>query len=138
MRQSDNVSKGDNMQKLNKILKYLASLAPTKLPVGMTEFNTWADSIIELSGNYADADSMRFAIATMVLHLGAQKSSVPKNYFVRSLRKTAANQVAQGVFQEIKLKQLEAAKLAAAKQQSEDTAKSEASSSGEETAAKNV
>lgn len=79
----------------------------------MTEFNEWADSIIELSGKFADEDSMKFAIATMVMHLGPQRSHVPKNHFVRSLRKTAANQVAGQVFQDIKLKQ----KLA------EDTAK---------------
>jgi hypothetical protein len=126
----DIVLKGDYMKRL---LKQLLSLLPTKLPVGMTEFNAWADSIIELSGNYADADSMKFALASMVIHLGPQRSSVAKNHFVRSLRKTAANQVAQAVFQDIKIKQQEAAKAA---QQAEATALQEATNSGKEDAPK--
>jgi hypothetical protein len=102
------------------IIKRLLSLFPTKLPVGMTEFHKFANEVIELSGKYADDDSMKFAIASQVMHLGAQTSSAPKNYFVRSLRKAAANQVASQVFQDVKIKQQEAAKQAAA---AEETAK---------------
>ena len=87
------------------LLKRLLSLFPTKLPVGMSQFETWSDSIIELSGEFADRDSMKFAIASQVMHLGPQRSSVPKNFFVSSLRKAAANQVASQIFQDIKLKQ---------------------------------
>lgn len=79
----------------------------------MTEFESWAASIVELSGEFADVDSMKFAIASQIMHLGAQRSSVPKNFFVRSLRKAAANQVASQVFQDIKTKQQEAAKASA-------------------------
>jgi len=99
-------------------VKRLFSLIPTPLPVGMTQFEEWSESIIELSGNYADTDSLKFAMASMILHLGAQRSRVPKNHFVQSLRKVAANQVASQVFQDIKVKQQEAA----AKQQAEATA----------------
>jgi len=108
------------------LLKRLMSYFPSPLPVGMSQFNTWSDSIIELSGPYADADSMKFAVASMIMHLGAQRSSVPKNFFVKSLRKTAANQIAGQVFQDIKQRQAEAQKAAeeAAKlqQPAEDTA----------------
>lgn len=107
------------------LLKRILSYFPTPLPVGLTQFDTWADSIIELSGEYADRDSMRFAIASMVIHSDANRGSVPKNSFVRKLRKSAANQVASQVFQDVKAKQeaiLQAAKLAAAQQQ-EATAK---------------
>jgi hypothetical protein len=106
---------------MKKLLKRLVSYLPSKLPVGMTEFNEFADSIIELSGKYADTDSMRFAIASMIIHLGPQKSAVAKNHFVRSLRKSAANQVASQVFQDIKTKQQEAVEAALA----EETAKNE-------------
>lgn len=90
------------------ILKRLLSRLPTKLPVGMTEFNAFADAIIELSGNYADQDSMRFAVASMIIHADARYGALPKHYFVVRLRKSAANQVASQVFQEIKTKQAEA------------------------------
>jgi hypothetical protein len=94
------------------LLKRLLSLLPTKLPVGVTEFHAWADSIIQLSGKYADEDSLKFALASMIMHLGAQRGSISKNYFVRSLRKVAANQVAGQIFQDIKTKQQEEQKAA--------------------------
>lgn len=114
-------------------LKKIASLFPTKLPVGLAEFNEWSDSIIELSGKFADEDSLKFAIASMVMHLGPQRSSVPKNYFVSSLRKTAANQVAGQVFLDIKEKQKaqqEAAKTAAQSTTAEAPALQEVSNAG--------
>ena len=86
-------------------LKRLVSHFPTPLPVGMTEFETWAESILDLSGRFADDTSMKFALASMVIHCGPQRSSVPKNFFVRGLRKSAANQVASQVFQQIKQQQ---------------------------------
>lgn len=101
-----------------KLIKQVLSHVPTKLPVGLTEFNEWADSIIELSGNYADIDSMKYAIASNLIHLPHTKSKVPKAYFVNTLRKAAANQVASQVFQDIKLRQAEEA----AKKQAEATA----------------
>jgi len=91
-----------------RLLKQILSLVPSRLPVGVSEFETWANSIIELSGEFADRDSMNFALATMVMHLGPQRSTVSKNYFVRSLRKAAANQVAGQVFQDIKERQKQA------------------------------
>lgn len=98
--------------KLSKALNQLLSLLPCPLPVGMTEFEEFSNSVIELSGEYADRDSMKYAIASMIIHLGPQRSHVAKNYFVRSLRKAAANQVASQVFQDIKQKQEQAAKAA--------------------------
>ena len=52
-------------------------------------------------------DSMKWAIANMILHLDSKVASVSKAYIVNCLRKAAANQIASGVFQEIKLKQAE-------------------------------
>lgn len=112
------------MEKLKQTLKQAASLLPTRLPVGVTEFEAWANSIIELVGPLADDDSIKFTLASMIMHLGPQRSSVPKNYFVRSLRKTAANQIAHSVLTAIKQKHDEAAKAA---KQAEDTAKLNAS-----------
>lgn len=94
-----------------KLLAKLKSYFPSNLPIGLTEFNTWADEVIELTGQLADYDSMRFALASMIIHVDAKKAAVPKQYFVRTLRKSAANQVASYVFQEIKQKQAEQQKL---------------------------
>lgn len=94
---------------MNKFLNKALSYLPSPLPVGMTEFNTWADSIIDLSGQFADPDSMKFAISSIIMHLDSTRSFVPKHYFVKCLRKVAANQVAGQVFQDIKTRQQEAA-----------------------------
>ena len=101
------------------LLARILSYFPTKLPVGATQFATWADSIIELSGQFADRDSMVFAIASILIHADSRYGALPKRYFVNRLRKSAANQVASQIFQNVKQKQAEQL----AKQQAEDTAK---------------
>ncbi len=86
-------------------IKRVLSHLPSRLPVGMTEFYKFADDIIELSGPYADVDSMRFAIASAIIHLPHTRGLCTKNFFVQTMRKSAANQVASQVFQDIKQKQ---------------------------------
>jgi len=119
-------------QQLSLLLKRILSRLPSKLPVGVKEFEKFADDIIELSGNYADRDSMSFAVASMIIHADARHGALPKNYFVVRMRKSAANQIASQVFQEIKSKQ--AAQQAAAKP-SEDTASKETTNQNGEKAA---
>lgn len=91
-------------------LKRLLSHYPTNLPVGLTEFNAWAASIIELAGPYADSESMLQAIANLLMHASpidkaqTARSRIPKAWFVKGLRKGAANQVAAHVFYEIQKK----------------------------------
>lgn len=108
------LNKGDFMPKINRLALLALSYVPRQLPVGMQEFSAWSDRIISLSGQFADADSMRFALASQIMHLAPQKSKVPDQYFIRSMRKAAANQVASQVFQDIKTKQIEAQKQAEA------------------------
>lgn len=105
--------------RLPLMIKRLLSYLPTKLPVGVSEFDGFADSVLELSGNYADKDSMKFAIASMIIHADHKSAALSKNYFVVRLRKSAANQVASQVFQDIKAKQEASLK----EKQAEDTAK---------------
>lgn len=88
----------------------LFSYFPTKLPVGMTSFNEFANDIAVLTGPIADIDSMRFAIASILIHSDSKYGSLSKNYFVQRLRKSAANQVASQVFQDIKKSQADAQK----------------------------
>jgi hypothetical protein len=92
---------------------------PRPLPVGLTEFHRWADEIIALAGNFADEDSMKFALCTMLIHANNDAGALPLEYFVLRLRKSAANQVASQVLQDIKTKQAEAT---AARQQAEAAA----------------
>jgi hypothetical protein len=98
---------------MKKVLQLLLAYVPRRLPVGMTEFHEWSDRIIDTCGEFADRNSMKFALATQIMHLGPQKSIIADIYFVRSMQKAAANQIASAVFQEIKLKQQEEAKKAA-------------------------
>lgn len=75
------------------------------LPVGMQEFEEFSQRIIAQAGPYADEDSMKFALATSIIHADASKGSIPDKFFIDRLRKAAANQVASQVFQDIKNKQ---------------------------------
>ena len=101
------------------------SILPTPLPVGVTEFNIWADSIIALSGKYADEDSLKFALCSMIMHADSKYGSLPKSYFVTRLRKVAANQVAGQVFTYIKTKQQAAQTAAATQSEAAETAPKE-------------
>lgn len=97
-----------------RLLKQFLSYFPSNLPVGKTEMSEFLNDIIELSGEYADRTSMEFAIASILIHAPSDKAALPKKYFVDRLRKSAANQVASQVFQDIKTAQ--------DKQKAEDTA----------------
>lgn len=93
------------MSKLKYWLEVFLSYIPTKLPVaGMTEFTSWQDSILRLA-NVPDNDSTRFASAVMIMHLGATEVWKPKQFFVRSLEKSAANEIANAVCMGLKEKQ---------------------------------
>lgn len=87
----------------------------TNLPVGVTEFHQWADSIIAES-HLPDPDTLKLAICQMVVRLEHTASEIPKIFFVNALRKAAANQIAFAVSEEIKIKQVasKAAKAAEA------------------------
>lgn len=87
---------------------------PSKLPVGLTEFNEFCDDVIAISGEFADRDSMVYAIASNIIHIKHDCDAVPKAYFAQCLRKAAANQVASAIFTEIKERH--------EKQKAEDTA----------------
>ena len=117
------------------MLSQLLNKIPRPLPVGLAEFEKFAARIIAQAGPYADKDSMTFAIATSIIHADAHKGYLPDEFFLLRLRKAAANQIASQVFQDIKLKQQEAAKAALeAKQlaQAEVTATETTTSDGKE------
>lgn len=116
-------------------IKRILSRLPTPLPVGMTEFETWSDSIIELLPKGLEAiprEDKQFVLASSIQHLGQNKNKVPKHYFISLMHKAAASQVAGQVFTNIKEAQKirQAEELAAAKL-AEETAKTETSILGE-------
>jgi len=77
---------------------------PRPLPTGMQEFEEWSDRIISGTLLTADAESMKFALANLILHLGPTESHKPDGYFIHSLRKYACNQIADAKRQEISAK----------------------------------
>lgn len=97
------------VQKLKKFLNKIRFFFPSSLPVGMTEFYVWADSIIDAYG-LPNNDSSQFALATMILHLDSTSDSKPKRYFGKAALKSMSNQIAAGVMQDLKQKQVEKAK----------------------------
>ncbi len=98
---------------------------PRALPMGKEEFSIWAhrimggalvpnedgntmaDSVSSMSKEELDmieifADSQKFALANMLLHLGPTESHKPDAFFIHSLRKFAVNQVADAVRVELR------------------------------------
>lgn len=71
---------------------------PRPLPMGVTEFNEWSDRIISGAMVGAGIETQKATLASMILHLGPTESHKPDAYFIHSLRKLAANQVAHEMF----------------------------------------
>ena len=98
------------MSYIRRLLSLIQAYIPSRLPVGLSEFHAWAESIIALlppGFEKVPVDELKWVIATAIQHLDATKARVPKIYFLRLLHKAAASQVASQVFQDIKNKQLE-------------------------------
>lgn len=98
------------------------------LPLGRKEFQLWSDRIISgaLVPFEGDPDvfnnSQKATLAAMILHLGPTECHKPDAFFIHSLRKAAANQVAVTIGTELR----EAAKarlLAEEAKRKEDEAK---------------
>ena len=83
------------------ILTQMEELRP--LPMGMKEFEEWSTRII--AGALIpteDETSLKAALAAMLMALGPTEDHKPDSFFIHSLRKAAANEVAHSVFQKIK------------------------------------
>jgi hypothetical protein len=88
-----------------------------QLPIGATEFETL---IQDLKAEYGeklptlDDDSLRFVVATTIMHLGPLDSHKSLEFFYKTIVSGAAKQVAHYIFREVKTRQEEAAKAASA------------------------
>lgn len=97
------------MINLKRLARQVLALFPTRLPVGVTAFNEWADSFLETyTLATQDHDSIHYILATEILRLNptdyARKS---KFHFYLIIQTAAAKQVAGNAFQEIKNRQKE-------------------------------
>lgn len=92
------------VNKIRLVLQRIRALFPSPVPQGITEFEAWASSIIAMYG-FPDNDSVRFALATMIMHSGPTAAYKSKHYFAVMIKAGAAKQVAAQVFQDIKNKQ---------------------------------
>jgi len=97
------------LSKIRKSALKLKNLLPTALPRGMTEFESWASSIID-TYDFPNNDSVRFALATMILHSGPTDAYKSKHFFSLCVKASMAKQIAGGAFQDIKTRQLAAQK----------------------------
>lgn len=93
------------LKKAKNSLKKLLDFIPTQVPMGMTAFHSWADSLIETYA-FPNDPSVKFALATMIMHLGPIEAYKPRRYFMLAIKAGAAKQIASAVFQEIKAKQI--------------------------------
>lgn len=117
------------MNRFRIFLAHVASYFPSTLPIGMTEFETWADSICLLLPKGLDSvprEDKHWVIASAIQHLPSTSKRVSKQYFIRIIHKGAASQIAAQVFmnvkeqKELKKKQLEAQQAAATPTQGVD------------------
>lgn len=105
------------------------SITPQKkpLPVGLQGFNDWSDRIIKIAGLVSTPESQKYALAHMLTNLPPQECEESDDYFVKAMRRAAANQVAvyyrEKIFPEVK------ARLA--KEEQEKQAEATASQGGD-------
>lgn len=94
------------------------------LPLGRKEFEEWSDRIISgalIPG--ATNESQKATLAGCVLHLGPTESHKEDAFFIHTLRKLAANQVAHAMF--IEYQTIEKTRLAELEKQQGQTASNE-------------
>jgi hypothetical protein len=93
------LSPSKEQRRLKELRKNLHK--PRLLPVGLTDYQELCDDVILLTGEFADRDSMIYAISGVIINLKHDVDAIPMDYLVRCLRKTAVNQVASYEFQRI-------------------------------------
>jgi len=126
--------RGKNLQSTPPEVIIDQMMEPRPLPLGRKEFEEWCDRIIAgamLPTEHLASedekqifiDSQKCTLAGMILHLAPTESHKPDAFFIHSLRKGVANQVAHEIGTEYRMK----AKDRLAKKEAEEK-KNEASS----------
>lgn len=99
-----------------RFFRKIKSFFPSRLPVGMTEFNAWAKDIQELY-DLPDHVATTWALSSMIVSLPPTKSGwsqfyKSKRYFGVCALKSMSNQIAAAVMQDLKDQQAAAQKKA--------------------------
>jgi hypothetical protein len=105
--------RGRNLQSTPTSLILEQLNEPRPLPVGRAEFEEWSDRIVSGTMISALPEDQKFVLCNLILGLGSTKSVCEDAYFIHSLRKVAANQVADAIREELKAAKV--AKFAAEK-----------------------
>lgn len=114
------------VSKIKKVINQVLGLIPSPLPVGMTEFNQWSDSIINTYNLPGTERDKRYMLASMIIRFGETTAFKSKFFFFLALRSAAAKQIAGANFAMIRQEQQaeQAAAIAAAAKQAEVPASS--------------
>lgn len=121
-----------------RFLKLIRNFFPSSLPIGITEFETWAEDIVSTYGFTRSTElnrSYRWILASSMTTLGATAAHKSKFYFYLVIQAASAKEVAGGTMYNIKQEQVaeqKAIREAAAAQKLllEATTTTEASTSG--------
>lgn len=106
------------LTRLKGYLRLIRNLFPEEPPQGIAAFHALADAVVR-DYNLPDNDSIRFALAAMIMNGQGKSGSVYKSKFQYAimLKEAAAKQVAGQVFYDIKTAQQEKQKAADAQAQ---------------------
>lgn len=88
--------------KIKTLLQKIRGIFPSATPRGLEEFETWANSIIQLYKPAADERSVKFALSAMLMRLNPGEAYKSKLFFALCLHKAASAQVAANVMENIK------------------------------------
>lgn len=78
------------------------------LPMNVPEFIEWSDRIIEKAQlPTKNLETQRFALAGMILQTAPTEFFRPDEYYIDALRKTAADQLAMQVIEDLKRERAE-------------------------------
>lgn len=74
-----------------------------RLPIGVTQFDKMCDNFFA-TYDIPDNDSMRRALATMIMHLPPDRCRASQHYFATALYKAMSNEIAYNFIQSLKEK----------------------------------
>lgn len=104
------------MSTIKHLFKQLLGFFPSKLPVGIPQFEAWAKDIADTYNlPTKDENSIKYILATCIINLTEGTVYKPKFYFFKIISNAASRQIAGFVFHDIKTKQKEAAAAEAIK-----------------------
>lgn len=95
------------ISRMKKVGRQIRGLFPSRIPTGMKEFDIWARDIADTYQMPTEVfDSLKFTLATTVMHLGPTDAYKSKYWFALMINASAAKQIAGAKFQEVKQEQI--------------------------------